>query len=61
MQAQLLQQHLVRRNDQGQCEPVILEEGRSAMLNISGPYVLHREQLSNLSLKQYLALIKVMT
>ncbi|KAK9821647.1 hypothetical protein WJX74_003881 [Apatococcus lobatus] len=55
---QLLQQDLVRRNDRGLLEPVILEEGKAALLNISGPYVLHREQLSNLPLKQYMALIK---
>lgn len=52
-------QQLAKRNQQGWLEPLMFEEGKVAVLNIRGPYVLCRDRLSDSSLKQILPLYKV--
>ena len=59
MQSQQVQQQLAKRNDKGWLEPLIFEEGKTAVLNIKGPYVLCRDSLSNASPKQIVPLFKV--
>ncbi len=55
----LLQQNLMRRLENGGKEPLMLEEGKAAVVNIKGPMLLHRQQLVSLSLSDFLDLVKV--
>ena len=59
MQGQQPKQQLARRNNKGWLEPMIFEQGKAAVLNIQGPYVLYRDGLGVSSLKQLQPLIKV--
>ena len=58
-QGQQAQQQLARRNEKGWLEPLMFEEGKAALLNIRGPYVLCRDRLSDVSLEEFLPLLKV--
>ena len=59
MQGHVLQQDLSRWNAEGCIEPLLLEEGKAALLNVCGPVLLQRQQLSSLSLKEYIELLRV--
>ena len=59
MQGQPLQQNLVRRDERGALEALHFEEGRAVVLNIRGPYMLHRERLATIPLQEFVVLFKV--
>ncbi|KAK9836672.1 hypothetical protein WJX74_005766 [Apatococcus lobatus] len=57
-QGPMIAQHLVRKNDRGLLEPLPLEDGKAALLDIRGPLELSREDLCNSSLEQFKPLLK---
>ena len=59
LQAPVLQQNLSRRTATGCIEPLPLEEGKAALLNVYGPLLLQQQQIANLPLKDYALLMKV--
>ncbi len=59
MQGQVLQQNLSRMTPEGCIEPLLLEDGKAALLNVCGPFLLQRQHLANLPLKAYTNLVKV--
>ncbi len=59
LQAHLLQQDLSRRLANGCIEPLMLEDGKGALLNMRGSFVLQRQHFVNLSLKDYVGLCRV--
>ena len=59
VQAQLLQRELIRQNEHGCFEPLLLEEGKAALLDISGPFLLQRQHLLNYPLSKCVELFQV--
>ncbi len=59
MQAQLVQRDLSRRTADGCIEPLFLEDGKAAVLNVHGSFALQRHHFANLSMKDYASLWRV--
>ena len=59
LQAPVLQQNLSRRTATGCIEPLLLEEGKAALLDVYGPLLLQQQQIAQLPLKDYVHLMTV--
>ncbi|KAK9843854.1 hypothetical protein WJX84_011749 [Apatococcus fuscideae] len=56
--AEALQEQLCRQGADERIQPLLLEEGKLAVLNLNGPFIFNRRHIAELTLKQYVDMKK---